>query len=457
MNSACMEPNGSCSKTPTQKTSKMILPVKNVREGMSSREHPSRWKSQSVLQWMESLAIATEKTDGKGALVVGRTTLSEATVPKSPEQQQPNRRERPIEIESGNLQNQCRWNLSSIEQQDPLAWIYLRIIRNRVSQAEELIHATKGRPNHGCSDRLSGACIAAEQRLIFTFQQLVKQHSCSPLLQYEMDSGVASPDYNNGEIRSLLDGLYEETIQKLDSWIAKLRKSQLGERAQGSATNEPPLQKQELAAYMTNWLFQNWINPYPDDEGLKEMANHCGTTTQVISNWLINARTRKWRPALQQACNMGRPSEYFMEDSLNIFKGEKLRQLSPRDSTEANHPVNTFSISTPSSQCPDNNRLTNSPVFNDRAQFMGRNGPRRPPMSPAASYDKHTIDPFQGYVPPRSFEDDPLHDIEPMPLTHHHSGDDDDCSAFSSCEGDALFYETDLFVDTARSNKRTKW
>lgn len=85
--------------------------------------------------------------------------------------------------------------------------------------------------------------------------------------------------------------------------------------------------KKHFANYMNNWLRENWTNPYPDDDGLLSIANHCGTNSTVVSNWLINARTRKWRPAIVKAFHKGRPSELLKEDAINIFDGIPLREI----------------------------------------------------------------------------------------------------------------------------------
>jgi Homeobox KN domain len=72
----------------------------------------------------------------------------------------------------------------------------------------------------------------------------------------------------------------------------------------------------------------NWTNPYPDDEGLVHLAADCGVTATVVSNWLINARTRKWRPAIVKATNLeDRPSSMLLEDSIRIFQGRPLRAV----------------------------------------------------------------------------------------------------------------------------------
>ena len=82
--------------------------------------------------------------------------------------------------------------------------------------------------------------------------------------------------------------------------------------------------KKCFTRYMNKWLKNNWTNPYPDDEGLSIMAAENGTTETIISNWLINARTRKWRPSIVKAFELGRPADMLMEDSIRIFDGENV-------------------------------------------------------------------------------------------------------------------------------------
>ena len=87
--------------------------------------------------------------------------------------------------------------------------------------------------------------------------------------------------------------------------------------------------KKKVADYMTNWLRRNWINPYPDELGLEQMAKDCGTSKTVVNNWLINSRTRKWRPAISKAYELGRPTAFLKEDSIRIFDGKPLQELTP--------------------------------------------------------------------------------------------------------------------------------
>lgn len=121
---------------------------------------------------------------------------------------------------------------------------------------------------------------------------------------------VTCPEYTLA-----LERLYHETSDRLEALFLSLP------AMESSA-------KPDMTQFMTAWLRDNWINPYPDDIVLNEMAARCGTTPTVIGNWLINARTRKWRPAIVKAMRLSRPAKYLLEDSLCFFDGRPVRGLS---------------------------------------------------------------------------------------------------------------------------------
>mmetsp|Transcript_16891 Transcript_16891/g.34902 ORF Transcript_16891/g.34902 Transcript_16891/m.34902 type:complete len:262 (-) Transcript_16891:1078-1863(-) len=99
--------------------------------------------------------------------------------------------------------------------------------------------------------------------------------------------------------------------------------SEKGKDLREEQLRSPPslLAKKDLSSFMKEWLRSNWTNPYPDEDGLEEMARECGVSTSVVSNWLINARTRKWRPAILKAMELHRSPDFLLEDSLRIFDG----------------------------------------------------------------------------------------------------------------------------------------
>ena len=148
--------------------------------------------------------------------------------------------------------------------------------------------------------------------------------------------------------RASLDDLYLETIQKMeelvrmskdiqpaavavpmkvdsvnssDSIASPAARNRSGKKSTGECS------RKDFADYMQHWLRDNWTNPYPDDDGLAQIAEDCDTTPTVVSNWLINARTRKWRPAIVKAYDLGRPADLLKEDAINIFDGNPLREV----------------------------------------------------------------------------------------------------------------------------------
>ncbi len=96
---------------------------------------------------------------------------------------------------------------------------------------------------------------------------------------------------------------------------------------------EPPpiigreFKRKEFAKAMTAWLKANWTNPYPDEFNLQLLCAMNSASSTTVNNWLINARTRKWRPSIVKAYNLLRPVELLKEDSMNIFDKKPLRDV----------------------------------------------------------------------------------------------------------------------------------
>jgi hypothetical protein len=70
------------------------------------------------------------------------------------------------------------------------------------------------------------------------------------------------------------------------------------------------------------------------------MASDCGVTTSVVNNWLINARTRRWRPAIIKACELKRPADFLLEDSINIFDGNHISDMPEFEASMIHAPSN---------------------------------------------------------------------------------------------------------------------
>ena len=111
---------------------------------------------------------------------------------------------------------------------------------------------------------------------------------------------------------------------------------------------------------MNFWLRMNWCNPFPDDlmnahlarflvdngcvplttkdvkalEGLNPVEYDkmmIKLATDKISNFLVNTRTRKWRPSLFRAFDLRRPAGLLLEDSIRIYEEKELRPLTGWD------------------------------------------------------------------------------------------------------------------------------
>ena len=316
------------------------------------RGQPSRLTAQPVLDWIESLAAATEANDRRGPMCVGTIMLSQP-VPPLPAGAVPLKDEKHQVIlpNHGDIHLQPRlWDISYIHQNDPMAGSYTQQINGLAVKLEELLG-----PHHpntiidtqviptNASEQLMAAYRLLQMRVEFTFDRILGQQK-----QQQHSSHGFRSEYKNGidtdnETRKLLDVLYRNTADTLQSLITdyhqqpsdkvlgasgKLSKILPTLQFPDNASKPKPLSKQNFTNYMTNWLRDNWTNPYPDDQNLSDMAAHCGTTVQVIGNWLINARTRKWRPAIVKATALGRPADLLLEDSIRIFDGKPVRDLS---------------------------------------------------------------------------------------------------------------------------------
>lgn len=335
--------------SPTMLLPTKVIEVRQLNGSVSYKAFPrgqaSRWTAKPVLQWLESLTSATEAIDRRGAIAVRGMRFSAPTPctvmlpPPRPSVSVPLRSE----------DTACYWDLSYMDHLDPMAWMYTQQIKNLAVFFEDLTSMTKGVPiTHAASvhaENLEAAYDVVQTRMQFTFDRIIgqsSQHKPRNTSDHaDDDLTPAAAGTESEEVRALLDTLYEETIQKLKALIADHPAYQprgVIKSEQASQPTQPPISKasqhqskQELASYMTTWLRANFTNPYPDDEGLADMAAHCSTTNQVISNWLINARTRKWRPAIIKASEMGRPSALLLEDSINIFDGKPIREINAMD------------------------------------------------------------------------------------------------------------------------------
>ena len=64
------------------------------------------------------------------------------------------------------------------------------------------------------------------------------------------------------------------------------------------------------------------------DKSISEIAKH------KINNWLVNIRTRKWRPSIADAFDAKRPAALLLEDSVRVFDEKKLRSIKGWDASK---------------------------------------------------------------------------------------------------------------------------
>jgi Homeobox KN domain len=305
-------------------------------------DQASRWTSLPVLQWIESLAAATELADQRGVLTVADdVALSESSPLTLSTSEGLFRCSTPPLLSDSLDEQSCCWDLSYVENNDPKALIFTRKLKIMAGNFEAMIGLAQ--TTQGVVE-MTEAYQMIQTRLIFTFDRILWQCRLMEGSMDELYTTTQGNVFENSEMRVLLNSLYEEIIQKLKTLISVYQPVPKGFNEQdsrapvlpGHSCIGPPIpskttnrhqSKQELGKFMTAWLRANFTNPYPDDEGLAQMAQHCGTTNQVISNWLINARTRKWRPAIIKACELGRSSDFLLEDSINIFDGTPIRDI----------------------------------------------------------------------------------------------------------------------------------
>ncbi|XP_074263619.1 BEL1-like homeodomain protein 11 [Silene latifolia] len=53
-------------------------------------------------------------------------------------------------------------------------------------------------------------------------------------------------------------------------------------------------------AILRAWLFEHFLNPYPNDSEKLTLASQTGLSKNQVSNWFINARVRLWKPMIEE-------------------------------------------------------------------------------------------------------------------------------------------------------------
>ncbi|KAL5728828.1 hypothetical protein ACHQM5_001865 [Ranunculus cassubicifolius] len=57
---------------------------------------------------------------------------------------------------------------------------------------------------------------------------------------------------------------------------------------------------EKSVSVLREWMFQNFLHPYPKDSEKHILAARSGLTRSQVSNWFINARVRLWKPLIEE-------------------------------------------------------------------------------------------------------------------------------------------------------------
>lgn len=57
---------------------------------------------------------------------------------------------------------------------------------------------------------------------------------------------------------------------------------------------------EKSVSVLREWIFQNFLRPYPKDSEKQLLAVKSGLTRSQVSNWFINARVRLWKPMIEE-------------------------------------------------------------------------------------------------------------------------------------------------------------
>ncbi|KAJ4776760.1 BEL1-like homeodomain 4 [Rhynchospora pubera] len=60
---------------------------------------------------------------------------------------------------------------------------------------------------------------------------------------------------------------------------------------------------EKAVSILRAWLFEHFLNPYPNDVDKHILARQTGLSRSQVSNWFINARVRLWKPMIEEMYN----------------------------------------------------------------------------------------------------------------------------------------------------------
>lgn len=291
------------------------------------------WIGMNPLEMITHLARATEEAEAAkgypaGPISVGGAKLSSETppIPKLPKKSDRTKKRRGVkDVETTATTTQDDpsplppWDLSFLVDKDEHA-------AEPVKHLQFLVHTVESMPHYA---------------LVGGSYQRIRDHVAASASWIHASYSGQLTAQSASEKMSLLQNLYAETIQQMESLYEMTRMLGPTETADVEPDEQPSepeykheMSSREFADYMTNWMIMHWTNPYPDDAALEMMSDECGKTVTVVSNWLINARTRKWRPSIVKAFELKRPANLLLEDSINLFEGKPLRDLTEYEESQ---------------------------------------------------------------------------------------------------------------------------
>lgn len=167
-------------------------------------------------------------------------------------------------------------------------------------------------------DQVDKVCIETITELQSLLTQAMSHHQLSPQEEAEGEEGLNHHGTTMLDTTSSMDHPYQED---------GMNHHRPSPNPTTSSTTTGAVSRAAFHSHMNNWLRANWINPYPDEAVSHQLAYETGENVHVVNTWLVNARSRRWRPAVLRAFELGRPSEYLLEDSINLFEDRPLRPI----------------------------------------------------------------------------------------------------------------------------------
>jgi hypothetical protein len=206
--------------------------------------------------------------------------------------------EHPLDCSNHNF-GDAEWNENWLLRKDPKRASMIREMILMARQYKSMDKATKTRDSY----------LQVGYKL---FHEVEKIHACYPDTADKMGYNLLSLSPAEDDNNQSLNAIYEETIAKITALI------------DATKLLEGP-QKLPFVEFMNKWLRDHWVAPFPDDTELEQMSIACDTGKKQIKQWLINTRTRKWRPSIKAAIEMKRPFAFLKEDSIACWQRDHCR------------------------------------------------------------------------------------------------------------------------------------